>query len=122
MIALDALAPSWFTPASEEETGIENPTRFKIRGLTGIEVIDITPLIKIDTNEDGDTQVILGSAAANILLANGLIGWEGFCDSDGADVPFSQKNKSRIPMIDCLTIAREIFFRTQITADDKKKS
>lgn len=118
MIALKALTEHWFTPEDEDA---ENPTQFNVRGLSGLEVLELSQVMQTANNGD----VILGADAIKILLSRGLIGWKDFYDEDNSEVKFTanqQVNIARLPFIACKAIADEIFKRTEILAPDKKKS
>lgn len=116
MIALDALSATWFIPDSEKDN--DAPAEFKLRGLSGIEAMDLIPAIKIDENNN----VTLGTEAIRVLLTFGLRDWKNIFDSEGKEISYNPNSLSRLPLFVCKDLALEVFSRTQITADDKKKS
>lgn len=118
MQAIESIADFWYTPKSEE--GKENPTRFKLRGLTPIEFLELGEYITSD--ESGN--VILHGRAIRKLLSYGLKGWENFRDNDGL-VTFRRDsinaNIDRIPFDALQEMGYKIFGASQLTAEDKKK-
>lgn len=65
------LLPFWYTPKAEQES--ENPTRFQLRGLTGLQRLDFL----------GEST---SSGRVRIVLRYGLLSWENLTDSAGQPV------------------------------------
>lgn len=114
--ALNHFLPAWFTPAGQKGKA---PTRFKLRGLDGIEQSEMIPACT--TTAAGD--IVITAAALRLLLAAGLVEWENFDDAAGP-VEFSPNtddNQARIPYALQSELAAEIFRLTFIDPDVKKK-
>lgn len=72
MKALQGVIPTWWTPPTEE--GSTNPTRFKIRPLTGIEAHEV--LGECLGLENGD--LLIPTAAARRAIDYAVIGVDNF--------------------------------------------
>lgn len=109
--------PDWFVTKSQKDLPEDQQTRFKVRGLIGSEVIDVSFV-----EEDGWLKMT-GRGVDGCIRA-GLIGWERFLDRDGKEVVFLpgewRVNASRIPPFDLGEIAREIWRLTKITEEERK--
>lgn len=91
--AASPFAPFWFTPEGQEG----EPTRFQIRGLTGIELSEVNSEAKPDIE---NKSMKFGAAAMRAALGYALSGWENFLDVDGNPLPFGadrSANISRLP-------------------------
>lgn len=118
MRANDLVTATWYTPKSEE--GSEQPTRFKLRGLTGVEFIDVQS--KVAKNDDGN--FVITADAMRVSLRYGLTDWEAFVDSSGKDLAFSGNQKDnidRLPFKTIIELSDEIMARTQLDDEIKKK-
>ena len=92
------LAPFWYEP--EDGNGL----KFKLRGLTGIQVFDVNAHA---VHGDGGS-ITWGAAGARAALRFGLLGWEGFNDADGQPVEFGKDFEKNIAKLDFL-LANELF-------------
>lgn len=91
--AADPITPFWYTPDSEKNK--ENPTRFHLKPLNGVEMFEVRSRIRL---EDG--QYVTTADCARTVLRAGLLGWENFCDGAGPvvfDVADRARNVERIP-------------------------
>ncbi len=84
--AKSPIAPYWYTPKVEKDNG--NPTRFKMRGLSGIEGQDV--------QLHNDQRGVLRSNATSVktVLGYALQDWENVIDEKGEAVPFNRENKA----------------------------
>lgn len=84
--AAPTLSPFWYAPSGQEGA----ITRFKIRGLTGLELSDVNA----DAKPDNENKTVkFGSAAMRTAISAALSGWENFLDADGNPVPFENDNR-----------------------------
>ena len=117
MKAASIVTATWYTPKSEE--GKDAPTRFKLRGLTGIEFLEVSEHVKLKKGKWS-----FNVEAQKISLKYGLVDWEKFTDENG-DVAFSydyEINLSRLPATIIRELSNEIIeARTQLAAEDEKK-
>lgn len=91
--AASPFTPFWYAPEGQEG----EPTRFKIRGLTGLELSDVNAGAKRD--EDAKS-VVFTATSIRTALRQALLDWEGFEGDDGKPVEFSRdidKNIARLP-------------------------
>lgn len=111
------LQPEWYTPIADR--GSEVPTRFRIRGLDGIEIQDVRV-------ERRDGQAGMSSECARASLVAGLSGWEHFVDNDNKPVEFLPydlgANLKRLPWEIVLELAIEIYVRSRISDAERKNS
>jgi len=115
--AADPITPFWYTPVSEE--GKENPTRFHLKPLDGVEMFGIRSMIKFD--DDG--QMVTTAACARTALRAGLIGWENFADSAGNPVTFDADraiNVARIPFEFVIELFSAIVNRSVLSETARK--
>lgn len=86
------LSPFWYTPEGQDG----DPTRFKIRGLTGLELSDVNA----SARRDPDSQsVIFTSGSIRIALRAALVDWENFLGADGAPVPFGADKEANLALL-----------------------
>lgn len=118
MQTADPAGADWYAPKSQAEKPEEARVRFKIRGLLGTEAMDVS----FHTEDDG--RMSMTSRGGNACLRAGLLGWENWTGADGKPVEFDAKdwkgNLTRIPPIDVIDLALEIWNRTFLSADQKK--
>lgn len=115
--AIKIVAPAWYTPASEE--GKEKPTRFKLRGLTGMEMMEVFEGYR--SLPGGE--VAVGAPAYRAALRCGMTGWENVTDENGP-VKFERvmdDNISRLSFNLIFELFGEIMARTELTEEESKK-
>lgn len=117
MIALNPLVPSWFTLPEDE--GSDSPTEFHLKPLSGADTMEIMPHTELF--DDGNS-IKITPDGLRMLIKKGLINWKNVRDSEGNDLPFNQDNIERLSLFAFKDIGTEIFNRTQIMPEDKKKS
>ena len=89
--ALSNIAAEFYTPTTEIDE--ENPTRFKLKPLNGIDYMNV--ITESGTNADGN--FVLSASSGQRALKSGLVDWENFTFADGKDVKFSIHNFKLIP-------------------------
>ena len=102
--AITKIAADWYTPESEREE--ENPTRFKIQPLNGLQHMEVLN----DLYKSGPFNA----------LRYGLVGWENFSDENGKEIKFSAKNIERIPPLLLSELSTEIVNRSELGEDATK--
>lgn len=111
------LAPFWYTPGSEREE--EHPTQFKLRGLTGIEEIDVYS----DARQEGD-DVFISPRGMKQSLMYGLLSWQGVFDEDGNELRFIPRDRSgaidRLPPDLIGELSSVIAITSRLSEDDLK--
>lgn len=112
--ALNPFVPFWYVPTPEK--GVENPTRFKIRGLNGTEQGYIQPEIRVDSSF-----MVTGLSGKGLELAlqYGLSDWENFANDAGA-VAFSPANFGLIDIGTRIELAFQILGASYIKPGEKK--
>lgn len=113
--ALDPIVPFWWTPEGQENA--ENPTRFRIKSLTGIQRIEVNT----DTKMTG-RGLVISAAGIRTAIRYGLIGWDNFNNVDGP-VPFSfdvDENIARLPEGVILQIVDRILNASSVSEEAKK--
>ena len=93
MKAASPLTPFWHTPAGAAEG---EGVRFRLRGLTALELADVTANAIDSVDDDGHAKLKYGSASIRMALGRGLLGWEGFNDAAGNPAPFPPDTAERI--------------------------
>lgn len=113
--AARVLQPEWYTP--EDQKDDPQPTRFKIRPLNQLELMEITDVSQITA--DGD--IVLTAAARKRLVELGVTDWENFPDAEtGEPIECSAAGKRRIPIGYLNDLSFQIFERTALTLEEKK--
>ncbi len=108
--ALSGIAPEWFAPKQDDE---ENPTRFKIKPLSGIEHLEVL------SNCDGYLLTGKGITAA---LKSGVVDWENFNDVDGNEIEFSFSKFGLIPALVVNELADRIMELSTLRDKERKNS
>lgn len=106
IIATKPLVPYWYKPKESTE---EDTVRFRVRGLTTTELMDMTASAIVSEDEDGNPKLRYGSASMAIAIGHGLVGWEGFNNADGNPVPFPNNAKQKVNLLGHV-LAPEIFW------------
>ena len=102
--------PEWYTPETEKKK--PNPREFHVRGLDGLEALDVVGEIAF---ENGELKV--GGRALRSALKMGLLGMR-LTDGESID-------KDTLPTIDPLTlrdVAIKIINKTNLSGEEEKKS
>jgi hypothetical protein len=105
--AIKGIAPDWFEP---EQTG-ENPTRFKLKPLNGLNYLEL--LAGLDGQK-------LTARSIDAALQYGLVAWENFKDFDGNEIEHSVRNFERIPPMTINAIVNEIMNISQLSGEERK--
>lgn len=104
------MTPEWYTPETEKKK--TNPREFHIRGLDGLEALDIVGQITVENGE-----LIVNGRALRSALNIGLI---GIRTESGEEI-----HKDMLPTIDPLTlraVAVKIINKTNLSGEEAKKS
>ena len=117
---IKAAAPAWFKPASQK--GSDDPAEFKVEGLTGSGQAQVATEVSI--TQSGD--LTFSAKGIELLFRLGLRDWRGVVDEHDNPVEFAGKTPHEIQNLlhynDQIAIASEIFSRSFLAMDDKKKS
>lgn len=114
--AASPLSPFWHTPEGQDGT----PTRFKIRGLTGLELVDVNSEAKPDPE---NKSMKFGAGAMRAALAAALSGWENFIDADGNQIAFEadkDANIARLPFDVMGELFAEILKASRVSGEQAK--
>ena len=114
--ALEVLAPTWYTPESEKDQA--QPTRFNLRGLTGIDRHEVFLHVSLLS----ETKYSIDRKGAEACLHRGLVGWENFADQAGP-IAFNGDMTTNIARLDQHLVSElvdAIMERTEITEAEKK--
>lgn len=106
IIATKPLVPYWYKP---KESTDDDTVRFRVRGLTTTELMDMTASAIVSEDEDGNPKLRYGSSSMAIAIGRGLVGWEGFNSADGEAVAFPNNAKEKINLLGHV-LAPEIFW------------
>lgn len=104
--AASPLVPNWYKPKS---SGPEDTARFRVRGLSTTELLDVTASAITSEDEDGNPRLRYGSASMCVAIGAGLVGWEGFNTADGMPSEFPQNAKQKVNTLGPV-LAPEIFW------------
>ena len=120
MKAANPLTPKWHTAAGSDESA---PTRFRIRGLTNLELADVTANAIDSEDDDGKPKLKYGSASIRVAIGRGLLEWENFADVHGNPAPFPADVTARITALGP-TLMAELFWailaESYLTEDQRK--
>ncbi len=112
--SLPILKPEWYTPQAEQ--GSQNPTRFLLRPLNGVELCDVSLVRK-------GNGFAFDEAGARALLKYGLVGWDKFSDPDGALHRFSadqERNLEHLSLELVAELSLEIWLRSRLSEEQRK--
>jgi hypothetical protein len=87
------LTPFLHTPLAAPEG---DAVKFRLRGLTPLELADVTASAIDSVDDDGRPKLKYGSASIRQALGRGLLGWEGFTDANGNPLAFPADVTERI--------------------------
>jgi|GEM_PF-2376695 len=112
------LVEGWYTLRAEQdsENPDEKPTRFKLKPLTQIELLEV--MSEGDSLSDGS--FVPNHTGRLILLRRGLVGWDEVYDSNGEKKEFSKSEANNLPAQVLGEIANEIILRSVLTEEEKK--
>lgn len=105
------LLPEWIEPGEGE-----SPARFKVRGLGGLDALELMPEIVL--SDDGSRYQASGKGL-RLALLRGLIDWEDHT-SNGKPIPFGIAFFDTIPPIKMRQIAQAVIYKTQFTEGMEK--
>jgi len=118
--AIKAAASDWFRPASQTDS--DDPAEFKVRGLSGYEQAMIAPELQFSSRGD----LTFSANGLLMLFRYGLEDWRVVLDADGEPIEFEGLSPRQIQDMlhynHQVEIGTEIFNRSFINLDDKKKS
>ncbi len=111
------LAPYWYTPKDEKDSA--NPTRFRIRALTGIECQDI------EIHKDARGNYRVSATSANAILGYALLDWENLPHPEsGEPLKFDMQDKAESLSwlhADIITeLVWEVVVKSRLTEDQEK--
>lgn len=113
--ALNPLTPEWYTPRAE--VAQQNPTRFRIKPLSGVEAMDL----ELFKDVEGNTRI--SGRSAKTILRHGLSDWENF-GTDTETIPFKagnpDENIARLSTDIADELVAEIFRRTVLQETERK--
>ena len=115
--ASEPVVPFWYTPESEKDN--DNPTRFHLKPLNGVEMFEVRSKIKFDA----DGQLVTTADCARTVLRAGLLGWENFLASAGAvefDIANRDSNIARIPFAMVSELFSELIKRSTLSETVRK--
>lgn len=93
-IAIDPREPYEYVLECDRDLPDDEQTRWKLKVLTLGELASLEDsLFRLDP-ESGEARLLTGSHATKILKI-GLLGWSGFRDANGDDVPFRTRTVGR---------------------------
>lgn len=106
------LLPEWIEPLEGDA-----PARFKIRGLSGLDALELMP--EVSLSEDGKQYLVTGKGL-KLALMRGLVDWEDHVGNGGKAIPFSSINFETISPIKMRQLAMAIIYKTQFTEGAQK--
>lgn len=114
--AKSKLASTWFTPNSEKNSS--NPTKFKIRYLTGREFLEVKDHLIFDEEND---RVLIGGKGLFLAVRFCLEDWENYLDEDGKPIKFSKDEIENIPENILFELAMAIINKKSALTEEEKK-
>jgi len=109
--ARTGLVPEWYTPISE--TGAATPARFKLRPMTGPEVLDLRAYYMASTGK------ILGRGAAQALAAC-MLDWENVTAEEGKPLQYSPDNIEKLPAPIINELTNKLVMMSRLTETERK--
>lgn len=114
----DPAGAQWYTPKGQLDKPEEDREQYKIRGLVGTEVMDVT----FFADEEG--RMSMTARGGNSCLRVGLLGWQNRKAAGGTDIAFDEKdwkaNVAGLNPLDVIDLALEIWNRTFLSEAQKK--
>lgn len=105
------LLPEWVEPSEGEEQ-----TRYRVRGLSGLDALELLP--EIGMSDDGRSYSVTGKGL-RLALLRGVVEWE---TEEGRQVAFNPARADEIPPIKMRQLAMVIVYKTQFTEGQRKNS
>lgn len=109
--ARTGLMPEWYTPVSE--TGAATPARFKLRPMTGPEILDLRAYYIQSTGK------IMGKGAL-IVLSACMLDWENVSNEKGEPVQFAADNIETLPPAILNELANKLVMMSRLTETERK--
>lgn len=113
--ASEPITPFWYTPEPEKDK--DNPTRFHLKPLDGVEMFEVKSRVSF---EDGN--LVISAGCARSVLRAALLGWENFADAAGP-VTFNENranNLARLPVELVDDLFNAILKRSAISETERK--
>lgn len=110
------LAPTWYTPVSEE--GSEDPARFKLKPLNRAEL----DMVFEGRTTDSEGNLILTARGIEHALRVGLVDWENVLDENDKPLKFSIANFRYLPWAIGQELAGELVNMSFLAEDEAKNS
>lgn len=124
----EKLTESWYTPEKENDDG-PNPPSFLLSPLTGLDSLVLRDMLLINAHNQKDIPIKAKRFQRDVLeflVDKGLRGWKDMPLIDGAQPVFNDGNMSAnlgVLTADAIELlAYEIYYRSVLTDEDKKKS
>ncbi len=112
--AYKGMTPEWYTPSDQE--GQDEPARFKIRGLTGPEFLDVQSHFDIANAQVKGSGLVLACRL-------GLLDWENIVDDEGKSTTFTKAGGiDRLPAEVIATTGSKIIALSVMDGDETKNS
>lgn len=124
----EKITESWFTPEREDEDGPVPPS-FLLRPLSGLDNMTLRDMFTANAFKQRDlppSALRLQKDVIELLITKGLRGWKDMPLIDGQHIIFDEKDMAK--NLEWLSadaielLAYEIYSRSTMTEDDKKKS
>ena len=112
------LVEDWYIPLDQRnlEDETEKPSRFKLKGLTQIELLEV--MGEGDSLADGS--FVPNHTGRLLLFRRGLFGWDEVYNYAGDLTKFSKSEGNNLPAQLLGELANEIIFRSVMSEDEKK--
>ena len=120
IVAAKPLVPFWHKPKDAEE---QENVRFRLRGLTTLELMEVTTNAVSSEDENGEQNLKYGTASLRAAIGSGLVGWEGFNDADGNVVPYQKNATQKVNLLGPILapeIFWEILFASNLNLEQRK--
>ena len=108
-----ALGHFWWTPDIADNLESEEPTRFKLKRLTGNQATDIRELV---TSEDKDKL----REGVEKAIRWSLLDWENFQDDQGKPIPYQKEKVLDLLRLDVREkMGDEIYMRSSLSEEQE---
>ena len=114
--ALAGLAAEWITPGDQAGEDIENPTRYKIKPLNGLEFLEVVA----NGTHNNEGEFMPDHKGRLILLRLGVKDWENVTDASGENYVFNVARIKYIPMPHLIELVNTILERSALGAEAEK--
>lgn len=109
--AFQGITSEWWIPKSEE--GQEDAAEFKLRGMTGAELLEVQQYYDVENSTVSGTGLVLAAK-------NGLEGWKNIVDEKGNDVVFTRTGLNRLPAETIAEIGGKVINLSVMDEDEAK--